>query len=193
MTRGAELEGVRLSGRTKGWPNWTTPDEVLDVVRSINTIALDPCSNEASKVNAHCSLHEHGEDLSWPFLANDKGLVYVNPPYNQARAFVSKCIYEGEMGLEIILCVAARTDTRWAHDCFRSATALCFWGPGRIKFGNPPPESAGDAPSIPSMFVYWGPQCSVFMGAFHPHGQCFDLRRARATQSFPVQPLKVLP
>lgn len=183
----AETNGVRLSGRGKGWMHWTTPEPVLAVVRSVNVIALDPCTNPMSSVGALASLFEHGEDLNWAFMCKGLGLVYVNPPYNRAKDFVTKCCYEGELGLEIIACLAARTDTRWAHKAFQSATALCFWGPGRIAFDNPPPGSDGDAPSIPSMFVYWGPQCTVFMGAFGAHGQCFDLRRSRARNSFPVQ------
>lgn len=43
---------VRLAGRGKGWPHWTTPDDLLAPIRALGTIALDPCSNYASLTNA---------------------------------------------------------------------------------------------------------------------------------------------
>jgi phage N-6-adenine-methyltransferase len=183
VTRGEE--SVRLSGRTKGWPNWTTPEAVLDVIELVGPIALDPCSNEAAHTNkrAKASWRCNGLTDSWHDQVH-AGLVFVNPPYNQTKAFVAKAIEEALQGTEIILLVAARTDTKWAHSAFKSAQAVCFWE-GRIRFENPPPDSEGDAPSIPSMFVYWGPRRGAFMRVFQDHGLAVDLTRPRL--SFPVQ------
>lgn len=187
MTRGEERANtVGLNGRTKGWPNWTTPEDVLNVVREVNYIGLDPCSNGASLVNAVTAWDCEGLEKNW----SHSGLTFVNPPYNQAKEFVAKCLYEANGGCEIILLVAARTDTKWAHSIFQHADALCFWGPGRIRFGNPPPDSPGDAPSIPSMFAYWGQgeRVSPFLNAFAKRGHCVNLRAGREKpRSFPVQ------
>lgn len=165
--------GVRLAGRSTGWPHWTTPRNVLDVIAKMGPIALDPCSNQHSIVDAPTAFcGDDGLSISWTFVAGG-GLIYVNPPYNQARAFVQKCVYEASQGAEIILLTASRTDTKWAHLIFATAKAVCLWGPGRISFGNPPPESPGEAPSIASMFSYWGERAAEFMAAFHGHGVVF--------------------
>lgn len=178
-------EGVRLAGRSKGWPNWTTPKHVVDLVSEVDRIVLDPCSNEHSQVGALMSFTEHGLEESWcERVASHPGLVYVNPPYNQADAFIDKCIAEAKSGIQIIALVAARTDTKWAHKAFDTVQSVQFWS-GRIKFGNPPEGSEGDAPSIPSMFLYWGPRYRHFMNVFGKHGLALDLTMRRA--SFPVQ------
>ena len=177
--------GVRLSGKGKGWPHWTTPKSVLDVVREVGPIHLDPCSNEASQVFALRNWQSEGLILEWAPIAAG-GLAFVNPPYSLTKAFVEKVILEAALGTEVILLVAARTDTQWAHKALRSADSLCFWE-GRIRFENPPPDSLGDAPSIPSAFYYWGRNHRLFMKTLQPHGFCIDLRRNRERRTFPVE------
>lgn len=182
----ANPEGVRLAGKLRGWCHWTTPKVVLDCVRRVNAIALDPCSNDASTVGAGTKFWEHGHEVNWKSFTHETGgLVYVNPPYNAARVFVEKCVGEGFIGCEIILLVAARPDTQWTKLCFKSAEACCFWE-GRIKFENPPPESQGDAPSIPSVLYYWGRYKNRFRLAFAPRGFCVDLVDARRFSSMPM-------
>jgi hypothetical protein len=192
MTRGEE-NGARLGGKVKGWPHWTTPKPVLEVVQEVGPIALDPFCNEAAHTNsiAKACWQHAGLTDGWNQQVH-KGLIFVNPPYSLTKVVVEKCIQEAPPFLkrsneaaEIILLVAARTDTKWAHSAFQAADAVCFWR-GRIRFENPPPESAGDAPSIPSMFVYWGPNRRLFMQAFGKHGVCFDLRLVQRRHSFPV-------
>lgn len=180
-------EGVRLAGKHTGWPHWTTPEPVLARVRQVGEIGFDPCTNDASIVNAVLATNMDGLTCDWLAKAGQH-LVYVNPPYKAAAHFMAKCDEEAARGVNVLALVAARTDTRWAHRAFRTATALCFWGPGRIKFDNPPPGSKGDAPSIPSMFVYWGNHTNRFMSVFQHSGQCIDLRWPQGNgRSFPVQ------
>jgi hypothetical protein len=185
MTRGEE-NGARLGGKVKGWPHWTTPKPVLEVVQEVGPIALDPFCNDAAhtKALAKACWWEGGLTEPWNQQVH-AGLIFANPDYKHTKDAVTKCIHEAQQGVEIILLVAARTDTKWAHSAFRAADAVCFWE-GRIRFENPPPESAGDAPSIPSMFVYWGPNRRLFMQAFAKRGVCFDLRLVQRRHSFPV-------
>jgi DNA N-6-adenine-methyltransferase (Dam). len=186
MTRGEE-NGARLGGKVQGWPHWTTPKYVLDVVRELGSIYLDPCWNEQAITHPLTKLWDHGLDTEWT-AHGAGGLVFVNPPYDQASGFVKKAILEALAGSEIVLLVAARTDTKWAHACFQTAQAVCFWGPGRIKFENPPPGSDGKAPSIPSMFLYWGKNHRGFLQAFRTHGFIVDLDRPRKSFSMQVRP-----
>lgn len=194
MTRGEEngSNGARLGGKVKGWQHWTTPKEVLDTVRELGPIALDPCSNEQSQVKATIEWNDGALTRSWVEAAAS-GLVFVNPPYNQARDFVKKCILESVAGAEIIALVASRTDTQWTKGCLQTAEALCFWE-GRIFFENPPGFSTGEAPSIPSVLYYWGKRRWEFQVAFTKHGFCIDLRAARLRQaSYAAGSLKVTP
>lgn len=177
-------EGARLGGKVRGWSHWTTPAEVLDTVREVSPIALDPCGNEHSIVHAkHSLIGAGGLDRSWKDLApSAEGLVFVNPPYNQAKEFVRKCIIESVAGCEIIALVASRTDTQWTKGCLETCDALCFWE-GRIYFGNPPEPTTGDAPSIPSVLYYWGQKRYEFCRAFDKHGFCIDMRQVRQRQT----------
>lgn len=188
MTRGSETNGVRLGGKLKGWPHWTTPKPVLEVVQEVGSIALDPFCNEAAHTNGIAKACWAAGGLTEPWNQQvHAGLIFVNPPYSDTKLVVEKCIQEAQQAVEIILLVAARTDTKWAHSAFRAADGVCFWE-GRIRFENPPPESEGNAPSIPSMFVYWGPNRRLFLQAFGKHGVCFDLRLLQRRSTFPVHP-----
>lgn len=177
--------GVGLFGKTKGWQHWTTPKLVLDVIRRVNVIHLDPCSNANSQVQALVALEAGGLEEVWHTMAS-AGLAFVNPPYDQAKEFVRKCIVEGALGCEIVLLVASRTETHWSQACMAEADAACFWS-GRIKFENPPAESVGDKPSIASAFYYWGRNRKLFIDEFAQYGKCFDLRQSRQRHTFPVE------
>lgn len=188
MTRGYEKEnqtnGVRLHGKATGWPHWTTPKYVLDIVQQLGPIHLDPCWNEQAITAPLVKVWCGALDLDWHEIAGG-GLIFVNPPYDKAAAFVAKAIEEANKGARLVLLVAARTDTKWSHSLFTKANAVCFWGPGRIKFENPPPASDGKAPSIASAFWHFGKERKGFFDAFRPHGFCFDLVKPRET--FPVR------
>lgn len=178
-------DSVRLQGKKTGWPHWTTPKYVLDVIRRVNVIAFDPCSNMLSEVQALLAIEKDGLIEEWHTRAIG-GLVFVNPPYDLAKEFVKKAIVEGALGAEIVMLLPARTETHWTHACFEEADALCFWR-GRIHFGNPPPDSPGNRPSIPSVFYYWGKNRVGFRREFAQYGKCIDLRSARQKRSFPVE------
>ena len=65
--------------------NWCTPPKYVKAVRKVfgGRIALDPCSNEWSIVNAETEyrLPEHdGLRESWDFPT-----IYVNPPYGSDK------------------------------------------------------------------------------------------------------------
>jgi hypothetical protein len=181
--------GVRLSGRKQSWPHWTTPESILQLVRQVGPISLDPFWNEQAITTPAVALQDGpygGLTESWKTV--QKGLAFVNPPYAMTADVVGKCKAEADTGVEIILLVAARTDSKWAHQCFDTADAMCFWK-GRIKFGNPPPDSPGNAPSIASAFYYWGPSRRLFLQTFGPHGFCLDLAARRERKTFPVRVL----
>jgi len=150
--------------------HWCTPPEVLDRVRKVNNIALDPCSNPMSIVDADLEIMPPQDGLTVPWL-QDGGLTFVNPPYGrEVKYWTAKARKEASKGAEIILLTAARVDTRWFHeDLFSGASAICFWK-GRIKFIDPVTRKQGNPALFPSAVVYWGDNCLGFAKAFADAG-----------------------
>ena len=49
---------------TSAWSHWTTPDNVLERVRRLGPIGLDPCGNPEDHVQAALSWHgPHAKDV----------------------------------------------------------------------------------------------------------------------------------
>lgn len=146
--------------------HWPTPSEILDLVRQVNDIGLDPCSNSKSIVNAKKEFFFPRHDGLVESWAGHDGLVYVNPPYGRKiKKWAEKASGESTLGTEIIMLVPARTDTKWMHDfIFNSASAVCFWK-GRIKF-----LGAQSSAPFPSAIVYWGSNVERFEEVFSTKG-----------------------
>lgn len=150
-------------------PDWQTPDVVLERVRKVAPIALDPCTVQSNPVGAARWLTVEsaldGLTASWTELA-DGGLVYHNPPYGRALSrWAAKVDVEACDGAEIITLVPARTDTKWFHTLVENARVVCFWK-GRIKF-----RGATAGAPFPSAAVYHGERGSGrFYGAFRDAG-----------------------
>jgi hypothetical protein len=72
---------------------------------------------------------------------------FVNPPYSDVERWVDKAIREYDQGKNIILLLAARTDTKWFHKLLRKNPMIYFFK-GRLSFND-----KGKAP-FPSILVY---------------------------------------
>lgn len=135
--------------------DWCTPPLVLDRVRRVGPIALDPCTSAANPCGAEASYSIHGLDLPW------WGLAYVNPPYGRAlQTWADKVVKEAARGVEIVMLVPSRTDTRWWGQVFEAAQACAFWK-GRITFVGAP-----SAAPFPSCLFYFGTRSRRFRLAF---------------------------
>lgn len=142
--------------------DWVTPQCVLERVRRVDDIALDPCTTldnpcEASAVFT-LERHDDGLTLGWGGYG---GLVYTNPPYGrELPRWAAKATAEARLGAEIILLVPSRTDTRWWGWSYDSCQAIAFWK-GRLTFAGAP----APAP-FPSCLFYWGERQGRFKRAF---------------------------
>jgi len=152
--------------------SWNTPANVLDLVRELGPIGLDPCGNADSIVDAaeEWTLERDGDSLvrEWAPRGGQRGLIYVNPPYGrQIGAWVEKCRRASvHGGGEVVALVPSRTDTAWWNaSCVPpQSDAVCFWR-GRLTFlGAPHP-----AP-FPSAIVYWGARRFRFAEVFGTSG-----------------------
>jgi site-specific DNA-methyltransferase (adenine-specific) len=173
-------EDTRKSMASSASENWCTPTTVLDKVRKVNNIALDPCSNVHSVVNSKKIIIPPDDGLSanWKSLVDEAGggLVYVNPPYGRkVSSWVRKCVLEYAAGCEIVLLVGARTETKWFQNwIFATAQAVCFWK-GRITFVDGENKERNDPAFFPSAVAYWGLNENEFISSFKDAGQVFRL------------------
>ncbi len=147
--------------------SWNTPSEVLDLVRKVAPIGLDPCSNPDSIVRAETEWSQPGVNgLLHPWRS--QGLVFVNPEYGRKiGAWTERCAEFGKedlIGDELIALLPCRTDAKWFRDVW-TADAICFWR-GRLKFLGAP----SSAP-FPSCIAYWGQNPFLFAQVFSAAGK----------------------
>jgi hypothetical protein len=169
------------------YDSWCTPASVLDRVRRIDELGLDPFSNAQSIVRAKREFRlDRGEDalrLDW----RGHGLVYVNPPFgDEIGDCMRRVVYFAELAVEIVALVPHRTDTAWYRDAVRLVRAKCEWY-GRMKFlrgqadrqqlallGAPAPlpalEGEASAP-FPTVLLYYGRRTARFARAFEGAGE----------------------
>lgn len=156
----------------EGDDTWRTPPEVLDRVRRLGPIGLDPCTAPDNPVGAPVFFTELDDGLarSWAGF----GLVFCNPPYSQLRAAWGLKIAREGLRAEIVSLVPARTETEWFREaCWSSASAVCFWY-GRLTF------VGGEASApFPSALPYHGPRPEAFARAFEDDGRVVMLQPAR--------------
>ena len=162
-----------------------TPKVILDLVRKLGPIGLDPCANVEHQFaeRNYCGtppgylrvVGGDGLQDSWRGF----GLVYANPEYGRALGpWTKKAAYEFSSKLpylfpdmendELVLLVPARNDTRWFQENVLRCDAICFWK-GRLRFVG----SEASAP-FPSCLAYWGPRREKFREIFAPHGWVVD-------------------
>lgn len=153
------------AGRT----DWNTPAPVCVSLVEFNQgpMDLDPCSNPSSIVPARRTYDlRRGEDgLALPWTKPDvPQTVYVNPPFDELRAWAAKAKAEAELGAEILFLLPARTDTRAWHEHVSTASVVLFWR-GRLTF------LGGEHPApFPVALAYWGPRAARFHEVFCKHG-----------------------
>jgi hypothetical protein len=147
--------------------HWNTPEEVLERVRKIAPIGLDPCSNTHSVVGAELAWTEADGGLtkSW----EGRGLVYVNPPYSAGNLvrWAAAMTLEAQSGVEIVYLVPANLETK-AWRCLWKANAICF-PHKRIRFtldGKPV-----GSPRFASAVGYFGQRKMRFFDAFKDYGK----------------------
>ena len=146
--------------------DWQTPEVVLERVRRLGAIGLDPCTNPANPIGAgkYFTDAENGLLRSWW----GHGLVFVNPPYGQIKHWAEKIASESQQAtlLELVALVPARTDTQWWNRLvWSSAEAVCFWR-GRLRF-----VGADNCAPFPSALIYFGRHRDEFDEAFVDAGE----------------------
>jgi hypothetical protein len=171
------------------WPHWTSPKPLVDRAKMAlgDAIDLDPCSNPESIVDSSIKVYEDGRIFrdgkeagfvenggksNWTALVEPLKIrqsvrpsAYLNPDFTTAAEWTRYCVHYREW-FDIVLCLPSRTSSTWYHHAAAASRAIAHWGPGRISFGNPPPWSTGDKPSLAITLFYMGLSPNDFRDAF---------------------------
>jgi hypothetical protein len=164
--------------------NWCTPVKYVDAVKKVfgGKIALDPCSNEWSIVNAqteYCLPDQNGLKKSWNYPT-----IYVNPPYGSDKKrgttikhWLYRCAHAHKnYGSEVLALVPVATNTsHWKEYVWGRATAVCFLYDTRLRFLVKGKDEGKGAPMSCAM-IYWNKSADTFMEVFNDFGAVVDLR-----------------
>jgi len=148
--------------------NWHTPLIVLEKVRAVMSIDLDPCSNRGNHTKAKRTFTRKDDALSKQW----KGNVFMNPPYGKGmRDWIHKLISEHQAGRvpQAIALVPARTNARWFQELAKAADAVCF-PQGGLRFINGKTHKEAKPAMFPSALFYLGPDPQQFQDVFSDLG-----------------------
>ncbi|MBN9437150.1 DNA N-6-adenine-methyltransferase [Bosea sp. (in: a-proteobacteria)] len=136
----------QVSRFEKGRRNWRfTPPAVTEPLAAIfGAFDLDPCGHPLSPVKAKRFFCEEDDGLAHPWEGD---VVFVNPPYTHAAAFVEKSVSEWRAGRAktVILLLYNQFHQAVWHDRL-VGTGDLFILRGRIGFIDPDSYSTGLAP-----------------------------------------------
>jgi hypothetical protein len=163
--------------------SWGTPLKYVKAVKRVfgGSIALDPCSNEYSIVQAETEFmlpQNDGlrEDWNYP-------TIYMNPPYGADRErgttiknWLAKCaLTHRKYGSEILALVPVATNTgHWKQSVFGQARAICLLYDTRLKFLENGTNTGKGAPMACAM-IYWGQDYKKFYDIFIEYGAVVDI------------------
>lgn len=167
--------------------DWGTPPKYVSAVRRVfgTRIALDPCSNEHSIVDAEVeyALPEcDGLNADWNFPS-----IYVNPPYGTDKTrrtriadWLKRCADAHEThNSQVLALIPVATNTgHWKKYVWTKAAAVCFLYDTRLRFLVDGEDSGKGAPMSCAM-VYWGDNYDLFLEVFIEFGAVVDLRCLR--------------
>jgi len=127
---------------------WETPPDLFKKLDDEFHFTLDPCcTHENHLCPTYYTKEDDGLSKDW-----SGHIVYVNPPYGrEIGKWVKKC--HDEKGAVCVMCIPARTDTRWFHEYIYGKAEIRFLR-GRIKFKNRAINKVNSAP-FPSMIVIY--------------------------------------
>lgn len=162
--------------------DWCTPPKYVKAVKDVlGTVALDPCSNKWSQVNAEVEFRlpeADGLREIW-----DHPTIYVNPPYGsdvergtKIIDWLKKCAdAHQDYGSEVIALVPIAANTKhWKLYVWPKASAICFLYDTRLRFLVNGKDDGKGAP-MACAAIYWGSHKERFAEVFKAHGAVVDL------------------
>lgn len=157
--------------------DWGTPSKILDLVRKVGRIGLDPCWNKycITKPQHRFTAKENGLAHSWVGY----GLVYGNFPYERSgnariRNWIEHAIVQAKRFSKhdsLVMLLPVSTDTKWWKLLLDSGLDLSFcFIYGRLRYLKPLTSEEGRTASFPSVVVYIGSNHNKFNKVFNEIG-----------------------
>lgn len=163
--------------------DWLTPNYFIDLVRLLGPIALDPCGNPYSFVNAWTTFYglNHIDGLIARWFVPKDTVVWCNPPYGRTLdKWTNKMATEGEAiakaNAHLVALIPARTGTGyWDRYIWPFADAVCFWTggtqhPSRMCFYDLSGRPADTGATFDAAVVYFGKRRDRFQQVFGSYG-----------------------
>jgi len=169
--------GARIADRRAD--DLCTPIWILDLVRAMGPIALDPCSNPWSMVGAEVSYSARrgvdGLATPWDFVLRTleiQGSIFVNPPYSKPGPWCDAARDAARAGRQVFVLSKLDPSTQWSATLRGVASArVDFYK--RISFDG----GAHKTGMFPSTLVYCGAFPLEFVDLFAPHGDARSAAR----------------
>lgn len=181
--KGGPPHGSHVVTLSSAKQNWLTPPYLLDIVRRLGPIALDPCANPQSFVNAWWSFYGPGhiDGLKQSWVVPENTVCFVNPPYGRSlNLWANKMAIEGERcgaaNCHEVVLIPARVGTGyWEQFVWPFVDAVCFWHggiefPSRICFYELDGRPAKAGSTFDAAILYYGAQREKFAEVFKPYG-----------------------
>ena len=170
MTRNTFFESRTAEGQV-GHDEWLTPPSVLDLVRKVGIIGLDPFATKSPHDQVKAKIkyqlpRSDGLKLTWKV---PQGLTFANPPFMHLRVVSEKLLAEKLKGAEIILLAPIRADTIWFKNAVEASSAICFL-PKRLRFLSPVSGQVEGTSMYPSGLFYIGKRLGTFHSAMKDAG-----------------------
>jgi hypothetical protein len=150
-----------MNAKTDQSQHWITPGWLKDAVENLGggRIDLDPCAGpqgSGNPVNARYWYTEADDGLVKPWAIEGVRLVYVNPPYKEARAWKDKALWESGLNHKLLIYFLgpAFTDQTWYHESLMHCGEEWSFK-GRVRFLRPDGRPA-TGPRFPSALFAFG-------------------------------------
>ena len=158
-----------------GRDDWCTPEKpILERVRGIAPIGLDPCTTQENTTGAarFYTAEDDGLKQSWA----GEGLRFINFPYSQAGLWVAKIVAEARTCPHTIVLPAARPGSGW-YRTLQAHCGLYVELEKRVKF-----VGAESTAPFPTAVFYDGEDEGAFLAAFGDLGVALRVQRLQATR-----------
>jgi hypothetical protein len=164
------LHVVASNPGARGHDDLGTPTWLVEIVRGLGPIDLDPCSNPWSLVEARVALSKHAGDdglaRPWSELVEPGALVFVNPPYSAPLPWCQRIVEAAGAGLEVVALVKLDPSTKWSALLRAHRNARCDLH-RRIRFEGGE-HAAG---KLASSLSYFGTRPYLFAHLFDALGE----------------------
>lgn len=154
-----------------------TPAWILDLVRQLGPICLDPCNNTWSLTYPRVSFSfDKGQDglaSRWidavrngSIAGDTSGVAFVNPPYSKPHPWCDRIVEAADDGLEVVALLKLDPSTKWSRVIRDRRDARCDLH-RRVRFEG----GKFAAGAMASTLAYFGPRPHLFAHIFQPHGE----------------------